>query len=129
MSKRTVTHGGTVLFRSFVIAPLLAIAAFHSGASAQTISPNGIVNGASLQPPVAPGSVISILGTNLAASTAGSSSVPLPTTIVGTSVLVNGTPAPLFFVSPSQINAQLPYEIQPGPATLVVTVNGVSSAQ
>src|SRR5204862_1649408 len=37
--------------------------------------------------------------------------------------------APLFFVSPSQINAQLPYEIQPGPAALVVTVNGVSSAQ
>jgi len=44
-------------------------------------------------------------------------------TLGGATVLVNGKlSAPLFYVSPGQINAQLPYETPPGAATL--TVNG-----
>jgi uncharacterized protein (TIGR03437 family) len=112
-----------MILRTLATLSMMTISAFP-----QTISPNGIVNGASFLPAVAPGSVISIFGSNLATGNAGASSVPLPITLGGTDVKVNGTPAPLFFVSPSQINAQLPYEIAPGPATLVVTVNGSSTA-
>ena len=110
-----------------VLLPLVTVA-FHSGIYAQTISTGGVVNAASLQPPVAPGSVISIFGTGLASSAMEASSAPLPITLAGTAVFVNGTAAPLFSVSASQITAQLPYEISPGPANLVVTVNGSSSA-
>ena len=44
--------------------------------------------------------------------------LPLPNTIGGVSVLVNGTlAAPLFYVNPGQISPQLPCETPPGPAT------------
>src|SRR5258708_5660631 len=106
--------------RTVTIAASLA-AACLSGAYAQTISPGGIVNAAGLPAPVAPGAVISILGTGLATASAAASTFPLPATLGDVSVLVNGSlQVPLFYVSPSQINAQLPYETPAGPATLTL---------
>jgi uncharacterized protein (TIGR03437 family) len=64
------------------------------------------VNAASFQPgPVAPGSLISIFGLNLTPNTT-------PPTL-----LINGLAAPLQFVSPTQINAQVPFETPVGPTT------------
>jgi uncharacterized protein (TIGR03437 family) len=63
---------------------------------------------------LAPGTVITIYGTALAAGTIAPQAVPLPTTLDGTTVIVGGIPAPLFFVSPGQINAQLPYQLIAG---------------
>jgi len=54
-------------------------------------------------------------------------SVPLPTTLLTTTVTVNGEPAPLFYVDPGQINAQMPEDIKPGVATVVVK-NGSSTS-
>lgn len=73
----------------------------------------GTVNAASYSAPIKPGSVIAIFGSNLATATqsAPSSGASLPTLLGGTSVAINGTPAPLFFVSSDQINAQLPVSI------------------
>jgi uncharacterized protein (TIGR03437 family) len=45
----------------------------------------------------------------LAGGTASATSLPLPTTLSGTQVLVNGNPSALFFVSPGQIN--LPFSL------------------
>ena len=53
----------------------------------------------------------------------------LPTTLGGLTVLINGTPAPLFFVSARQVNFQMPYEIEPGEATMVIRLNGKSSGE
>ena len=94
-----------------------------------TVTSAGIVNGASFgSGPVAPGSIISIFGTNFIASAAGATSVPLPTNLGGVSALINGTPAPLFYVGPGQINAQVPYSVGPGTATLQINApNGTSS--
>ena len=64
----------------------------------------------------------------MAGSTANASVVPLPTTLGGATLTVNGRLAPLFYVSPTQINAQLPAETLPGTATAVVSTGGVSSA-
>jgi len=52
----------------------------------------------------------------------------LPNTLGAVSVTVNGVQAPLFYVSPTQINAQLPFEIQPGTAQVVVNTCGSSSS-
>jgi uncharacterized protein (TIGR03437 family) len=55
------------------------------------------------------------------------SSLPLGTTLGGVRVLVNGAPAPVYFVSYGQINFQIPYEATVGTATIVVEANGLRS--
>ncbi|MCC7174370.1 MAG: immune inhibitor A [Bryobacterales bacterium] len=77
--------------------------------------------------PVAPGSLAAIFGDFLAPSVQAAQSLPLPTSLNGVSVTVNGVPAPLHFVSPGQINMQIPYGTAPGSATVVVT-NGAIPA-
>ena len=78
------------------------------------ISPGGVVNAASYATggpsgkAVAGGSIVSVFGRNLATVTQSASTLPLPTALGGTSVTVNGIAAPLFFVSPDQLNLQLP---------------------
>jgi uncharacterized protein (TIGR03437 family) len=88
---------------------------------------NGLytVNAASFaaSSPVAPGSLAAIYGDNLAPSTVAAQSLPLPTSLAGVTVTINGRPAPLHFVSPGQINVQIPYETAPGNITVVVTNN------
>jgi uncharacterized protein (TIGR03437 family) len=77
---------------------------------------------------VAPGNIVQIYGSNLASSTASASGVPLATTLGGTSVSFGGIPAPLFYVSPSQINAQVPFELgSEGQYQIEVNSNGIQS--
>ena len=88
-----------------------------------------IANGASFQSAVSPGSIVTIFGSNLVTGSAASApGKPLPTSLAGSMVLINGSAAPLFFASPSQINLQLPYGVASGTATAVVQSGSVSSA-
>jgi uncharacterized protein (TIGR03437 family) len=92
------------------------------------IAPGGVVNAASFTARVAPGSLFSVFGSDLATSNGSARALPLATTLNGTSVTVGGKPAPLVFVSGGQINAQVPYEATPGDnVPVVVTVDGVAS--
>lgn len=84
------------------------------------ISPGGIVDGASFSAPPAPGGIFSLFGANFAAATEPFATVPLPTTLAGVSLEINGAPVPLYLISPNQINAQLPFDTPPGPATAVI---------
>ena len=70
---------------------------------------------------LAPNSIVAAFGTNLAPGTLAASSQPLPTTLLGTTVTVNGAPAPLYFVSPTQINYLIPAGTAAGEAEVVVT--------
>lgn len=94
------------------------------------ISPGGIVNAASFLPapvPLAPGVLISIFGINFATGLTQASELPLPTEMDGTSVSINGVRIPIVFVSPNQINAQLPYDLREGEAKIrVATAQGAS---
>src|SRR5262249_9317678 len=94
-----------------------------------TITQNGVVNGASFSKDavVSPGSIVSLFGTNLAAATAVAASTSLPTTLGGTQVLVNGAAVPLFFVSATQINFQMPPGIPGSTAQVIGVSNGISS--
>ena len=84
---------------------------------------DAIVNAADFQSgPAAPGSIVSVFGSNLASRAANSPDVPLPTVLEGTSVRVNGVPSPIYYVSPTQVNAQIPYEVSPGVATVTLSV-------
>jgi hypothetical protein len=74
------------------------------------------------------GTILQIYGTNMGASPAVPTSVPLPTSLNGTSVIVGGIPAPLYYVSAGQIDAQLPYELTPGNSyQVIVNANGALS--
>ena len=97
----------------------------NSSPSSPAVS--GVVDGASfLVRYLAPGSFVSIFGTNLAGSTAFFQTLPLPTTLGGSSVVVGGTLAPLFFASPGQINAILPYELATNTNLQLVVVKGTT---
>src|SRR5262249_52280908 len=58
-----------------------------------------------------------------------SSTATWPKSLASVSVTINGIAAPLYYVSKGLINGQVPYEVQPGPATVVVTVSGSQPAQ
>ncbi len=84
------------------------------GSIASVVSAGGFHPG-----PVAPGSDVTLFGSNLAPRTAVATA-PWPKVLWGLSVFVNGVAAPLAYVSPTQINAQIPYETATGQATLNV---------
>ncbi len=97
-----------------------------AAAGVPLISANGIVNSANFaQEAVSQGDVASIFGSQLAATGtfAVNSSTPLATTLGGTQVLVNNVPAPLYFVSPGQINFQVPYGAAAGALSTVQVVS------
>ena len=71
---------------------------------------------------IAPGSLISIFGSGLAQGANSASATPLPLSLGDVSVTMNGIVAPVLYVSPGQINAQVPNEVAAGPASLVVRV-------
>jgi uncharacterized protein (TIGR03437 family) len=74
---------------------------------------------------IAAGSLVSLYGNTLASvASAQASAIPLPMSLGGVTVTFNNIPAPLLFVSPSQINAQVPWRVPAGVATVVVAVNG-----
>jgi uncharacterized protein (TIGR03437 family) len=85
-----------------------------------------VVNAANGQQPVAPGGLISIYGAQMSPVNMATSQIPLPTALGDSCLSVNGTPVPLLFVSASQINAQLPFNVS-GNATLTIhTPGGIS---
>lgn len=88
-----------------------------SEVAATTVNAASFQDGASL----APGTIASLFGTSLSSITKTSPGQPLPTLLGNASVFVNGTPAPLFFVSPFQINYLIPSDLPAGPATVVVS--------
>jgi uncharacterized protein (TIGR03437 family) len=88
-----------------------------------------VFHGASmLEQPVAPGEIVSLFGTGLGPEAGALGNVTagrtLQTTVAGTQVLFDGTPAPLFFVQDKQINAQVPYAVAGKLETEVTLVIG-----
>jgi uncharacterized protein (TIGR03437 family) len=94
------------------------------------LNQGGVLLGAGFERgPVAPGSIISLFGQNLTTSAAVAQTLPLPRTLNGVRVLVGEKEAPLFYVGPSQVNAQVPFELESDRQLQVrIEVNGVSSA-
>ena len=75
-----------------------------------------------------PDTIIAGFGTKLASQAVAATRMPLPYTLDGTSVYINGIPAPLFFVSGFQTNYLLPESIPAGPAAVnVVAKDGTVS--
>jgi uncharacterized protein (TIGR03437 family) len=98
--------------------------------SAPTLAPASVLHVFNPQAgaPLVPGAIVQIYGSNLAPQAAQSASVPLPVTLNGTSVMVGGVAAPLYYVGPGQIDAQIPFELSgAGEYDVVVSANGALS--
>jgi uncharacterized protein (TIGR03437 family) len=94
-----------------------------SDTAAPVLARNGTLHNLYPQPgaPLAPGTIVQIFGSGLAATTGGTN-IPLPTVLNGTSVLIGGELAPLYFVSSGQINAQIPVDLVAGQEYQVLVV-------
>ncbi|WP_031495054.1 serine hydrolase [Bryobacter aggregatus] len=113
---------------------LFASAKYSDGAigSPRVRAQRGVVHGASFEAGVTPGSWVTILGWNLATTTrlwtgADFQEDRLPTVLDGVEVKINGKAAAVYYISPTQINAQVPELAVTGTATLQVIRNGVAS--
>jgi uncharacterized protein (TIGR03437 family) len=92
-----------------------------------------VVNGASFQPGIEAGSWVAIMGSNLANTTrlwqtSDFTGNDLPESLSGVSVTIDGLPAYVEYISPTQINVQAPTDSTIGSVNVVVNNNGVLSA-
>ena len=87
---------------------------------------DAVVNAADFTAAVAPGSLVSVFGSNLSPVNLATAEMPLPTALGDSCLTVNGALTPMLFVSPSQINAQLPYNLDGNVTIVVHTPGGVS---
>jgi len=90
----------------------------------------GVANNFSGSTAIAPGEMVAVFGTAMAPNDAASiaSFLPVPLNLNGVSATVNGVSAPLYYVSPTQIDLQIPYETGAGPAVLGLNNNGQIAA-
>jgi len=122
--------------------PILALAVcFYAAATAINVAPSAnaarlpmqsnsvaLVNAASYDATVAPGSIAALFGTGMSTQIAITSTLPLPKMLGGVTVKINGLDAPLFFVSANQINLQVPSGVTAGTANIQVFNNGIAAA-
>jgi uncharacterized protein (TIGR03437 family) len=102
----------------------------------QSPSLSAIVSSASFKGNVvSPGEIVSLFGDALTTGVIGilsADALPLPTSISGTSVVVNGIPAPLFAVSnidgTEQVNFMIPFEVQGSSLATVALLNSGSES-
>jgi uncharacterized protein (TIGR03437 family) len=84
-------------------------------AATETVSPaSGTTAGGTTAATLAPGMLIAVFGTGFTdqapATAPGGGSIALPETLAGAELYIDGVRAPLLYVSPTQINAQIPFE-------------------
>jgi uncharacterized protein (TIGR03437 family) len=105
----------------------VAIPAPSFSGSGPYLNPTGIVNAASSAPftaGVAPGELLTLYGTGLADSLVVAPAIPFPITLGNVQVTINGVAAPIYYVSPTQISAIVPYELSAGVAQVQVITDG-----
>ena len=96
-------------------------------AQARPAAAVALVNAASYDTTVAPGSLAALFGSELTAQGAQTATtIPLPNSLAGLTVKINGLTAPLFFASANQVNLQVPSGVTPGTANIEV-FNGAST--
>jgi uncharacterized protein (TIGR03437 family) len=109
----------------------VAVAAPTLSGSGVFLNPEGVVNAGSWAPftaGIAPGEFIALVGTGLAPEGLPvASAVPFPTTLGPVQVMINGVAAPIYYATPTLIEAIVPYETTGSIAQIQVINNGDTS--
>jgi uncharacterized protein (TIGR03437 family) len=82
---------------------------------------------ASFTASIAPGELLTLYGSNLADSTQVAG-IPFPPSLGNVQVNIGGYPAPIYYVSPGQISAIVPYEATAGSIVQIQVVNDIGSS-
>ncbi len=104
------------------------------GALAPPAALSQVLNAASLMPgPIAPGEIVTIQGSSVGPSPAIAATIPktgsVPTTLAGTTVMVNGTAAPIISTGSTATTFQVPYEVgTSSSASIVLSFGGQTTA-
>ncbi|HLJ15366.1 MAG TPA: TIGR03118 family protein [Bryobacteraceae bacterium] len=103
---------------------------FGSIQAAPTLTASGVVNDASFQPGIAPNTWVAITGASLSATTrswraSDFTNGKLPTQLDSVSVMVNGKPAYVEYISPQQINILTPTDTTQGPVQVQTANRGL----
>ncbi|MEK7833591.1 MAG: DUF5666 domain-containing protein, partial [Acidobacteriota bacterium] len=125
----TVEIYGVELADGTVDAKFIEVSHGPAGASFQAFAALTSVNAGNYQEGATSSAIIASFGSGLAGGVEVAKSVPLPTELGGVSVMIDGNPAGLFFVSPTQINYQVPEDVLPGAAQVTVMKDGQPVAQ
>ncbi len=100
---------------------------FLGAAAAPLFTGDAVVNAASGAAVLSPGAAASVFAANLDVAPTSAASLPLPWRLAGAEVLLNGDPAPLFFVGPGQANFLVPFG-GGGEVEVSIRVRGTVSA-
>jgi uncharacterized protein (TIGR03437 family) len=118
----TVTIASNAVNNSIVIPVQLVIVP----QGPPTVSAGGVVNNGTFASgePLAQGDIVAVFGNQFDFDDPqGATSLPLQTTMDGIQVLVNGKAAPIYYVSPTQINFEIPIDASTGDGTVQVVRN------
>ncbi len=97
---------------------------YDAAVAPPTIS--SVVNAADGTLPIAPGGLISVYGQQMSPVNMATLQIPLPTALGESCLTVNGIPVPMLFVSPNQINGQLPFNVDGSASMTLRTPGGIS---
>lgn len=122
---RVTWHGAAFAYTL----PGKSVATFVWNSKAPAFSAAGVVNAADVKEALSPGALFTVFGAELAALSLPAPDFPLPWTMDATSITVNGRAAPILYLSPAQVNAQVPWESETGTATVAITRNGETTSQ
>lgn len=86
-----------------------------------SFNPVSTVSAASYREDNSPESIVSAFGSGMSSATAVATTQPLPLSLSDVTVTVDDKQARLFFVSPTQINYQIPADTPSGLANVVIT--------
>jgi uncharacterized protein (TIGR03437 family) len=123
----TVTISSSDPISPQVQVPLTGTGTAGSAAAPPAVTAGGIVSAASFTAPLSRGALGAIFGTNLASGTQTTSTVPWVRLMAGAKVIIAGIEAPLYYVSPTLIDFQVPYEVPLGTVSVVVSRDGFES--
>jgi uncharacterized protein (TIGR03437 family) len=129
----TATYGGDANDAASVSTVLSEV--INQGTTAPVLKTSGAVALFSTSNNIEAGSWISLFGCNLYSGPASpgyglwAGTFPIPTTLGGTNVNIDKLPGFLWYVSPTQVNVQVPSDAFLGPVTVnVTTSNGTSNS-
>src|SRR5437588_6369594 len=122
--------------KTFFLSTVGVFVLLTTAAAQPVINAGGVVNAASYQPAIAPGSIFVVFGTGMGPATlVSASSLPLQTSLSGTSISFTAAgsaaspiAALMVYTSAGQLAALLPSTAAPGSYNVTVTYNNQTSA-
>jgi uncharacterized protein (TIGR03437 family) len=127
----TVANGKVYVASNANVVMVYGLLAPPAGDPASAPSIATVTNAAGISSAVAPGEVVTILGSNLGPlTTAGlqlNANGSVATTLAGTQVLFDGVASPLISVSAGQVSAIVPFGVATGTAQVQVICQGLAS--